>query len=847
MDSNRGRLPTFRELIGLLLLAMPLLVTVSAMEAAEWVKGLPSLKALVLVSLVIWAFLARSKVPWWIGHPVAFLVGLVVAFFLGSFTFVESRGVTDLASQLGSWFGAIGGQEGNRGAAMTGVVLITMTLWMGHATVWLAYRRVTALMAALPGMIVLLIVLGFLSSDYHWYFLMYLLASAPGIAYRYGGRWSQLGLRVPVGGTLAALGLMAITLVPVWWSPAPEEAIIPLSSEIEEPWYSFRERWSNLFYGVPDRKHDWPSFTPPRDLPFTGPIEPGDEILLRVESSQPYRWRMRVYETYTSTGWVSEEPPIKTTPAKVPLEESPEELKARKTVEIGVRLYSKSRALAAVGEPLVAGIPSKVELSPQPDFKLYLFGSQVSYLPPEVRKYRDELALELISVRELLSIQEDETSGSGQPESSTGPEDRPVFQQPKDELRALGFRVTETTQAGTDSSETPYLRLERAQSSPGPPLALQSQHTMVPPRQYQTVGSISEATPTMLREAEQDYPSWVTDRYLQLTDDFPQTVKKLAAELAKDEDNPYDIAEALRRYLIRLPYSLDVAVPPPGQDWVEFFLLVERRGYCQNYASAMITMLRSLGIPARLVVGFAPGIWDPERGSWEVRSRHYHAWPEVYFPSYGWIEFEPTPSDVQPALVALGVQPQGSLASGFFDPTICPEEILGIGSCDETSVVVGDLPESALDQPEEQKDEASAEGGSAGGGLGVLSSTWMLLGLALTLALAVPVGTVSYLRLSLHRLGYPAMTYASMCFLGRLAGVGFKATYTPEEYCSRLSQAFPRQGDAITRVTQGFVSTRYGPSKELAAEQLKDVRTSWRTIRQPLLGRILIRLLPRRG
>ena len=148
----------------------------------------------------------------------------------------------------------------------------------------------------------------------------------------------------------------------------------------------------------------------------------------------------------------------------------------------------------------------------------------------------------------------------------------------------------------------------------------------------------------VLIEGVPGYPTWVTDRYLQLADDFPESVKTLAAELVRGQDNPYDMAEAIRQHLLTLPYSLQVTHPPPGQDWVEHFLFVQRKGYCQNYASPMITMLRSLGVPARLAVGFAPGIRDGGRGVWEVRALHYHAWPEVYLPQYGWVEFDPPPT-----------------------------------------------------------------------------------------------------------------------------------------------------------------------------------------------------------
>ena len=234
MDSNRGKLLSLRELVVLLLLCLPLLITVSTIETAHWVKGLPSLKAIVLISVVAWAYLARSSVHWWVGHSAAFLAGLVAAFIIGSVTLSEASGIGDLASGIGAWFGAIGSQEGNRGATLTGVGLIAITLWMGHASVWLAYRRPFALLAALPGLGVLLVVLTFLPTNYYWYFFAYLLAAAPGIAYRHKGRWSVAGQRVSILGALVVgLLLMSVTLAAAWRAPAPEGTVMPLVSKLD--------------------------------------------------------------------------------------------------------------------------------------------------------------------------------------------------------------------------------------------------------------------------------------------------------------------------------------------------------------------------------------------------------------------------------------------------------------------------------------------------------------------------------------------------------------------------------------------------------------------------------------
>ena len=822
MASEKHKSPFLRQVIVLVLLALPLLVTASAIEAAEWVDGLPSLKALVVVSLVMWSLLARSEIPAWAGHLTALVGGLAGAFLLSAFTLDDVSGMGDLVRRLGNWFGAIGSREGDRGASAMGVLLLVVTLLMGHFSAWLAYRHSHALLAALPGLAALLVVLTFLPSDYYWYFFMYLLAAAPGVAYRHNGRWSMGGQRVNLAGALVAgTVLMSLTVAAVWKAPAPEGTVIPLASAVEKPWYSFQDRVSDLLHGVPSR-HKWQFFAPPHELPFTGPIEPGDDLLYEVESEKPYRWRMRVYETYTRSGWTSHEDMVETPFSEVSLSDHVEGLKSRKEVTIATRIFSKSNALLTVGEPLDTRLRAAVELSPQPAFHMLLQGPQVGYLPPEVAEYRAG----------LLALQTD----SGTQAPSADP----------DVLRDMGFRLTDASQASLTSQilDRPEIVLERIESNPGSPLAFLSRRVLVPPYRYETVGSISTATPSMLRNAGTSYPQHVTDRHLQLPNDFPETVRKLAKELAREQGNPYDKAEAIRRHLLSLPYNLEITIPEPGKDWVEHFLLVERSGYCQYYASAMITMLRTLGIPARLVVGFAPGILDEKRDRWIVQANHYHAWPEIYFPEYGWVEFEPTPANVQPALQELGFQREPVPGSDPFDIDECLL-ILGPAACPELIPPSGEFDPSLLENLPEPEEAPPPAGEVGGGGLAIVYSPWTLLAIAIAVVTLMPMAVVAYVRWRTVKLGYPTTIYAAMCFLGKLARVGRRPEETPWEHCSRLSSEFPDHAGAITSITRGFVISRYGPVKEPPAAEIAEIRGVWPSVRNALLRRISLRSRPR--
>ena len=165
---------------------------------------------------------------------------------------------------------------------------------------------------------------------------------------------------------------------------------------------------------------------------------------------------------------------------------------------------------------------------------------------------------------------------------------------------------------------------------------------------YRERVSISRPTVSQLQTSSTTYPAWVTSRYLQVPQGFPANIKALAEQVTLGKTNPYDKAEAITEYLrTAIQYNGSIPVPPSSEDPLEWFLFELKQGYCNYYASAEVMMLRTLGIPARLAVGYAQGEFNPQTGVYTVRQKDAHAWPEVYFNGVGWVEFEPTAS--QPA------------------------------------------------------------------------------------------------------------------------------------------------------------------------------------------------------
>jgi transglutaminase-like putative cysteine protease len=176
---------------------------------------------------------------------------------------------------------------------------------------------------------------------------------------------------------------------------------------------------------------------------------------------------------------------------------------------------------------------------------------------------------------------------------------------------------------------------------------------------YTVHASVANPTEIQLREAGTNYPAWVTDRYLQLPDNFPQIITDLARQITQYETNPYDQVNAITNYLRNnIKYTRQVSLAPQGQDTVYWFLFKSQQGFCNYYATAEVLMLRSIGIPARIAVGYSEGEKDDAYRR-VVREKNAHAWPEVYFPGVGWIEFEPTNSPETPAIL----RPSGIIAT----------------------------------------------------------------------------------------------------------------------------------------------------------------------------------------
>jgi transglutaminase-like putative cysteine protease len=127
-----------------------------------------------------------------------------------------------------------------------------------------------------------------------------------------------------------------------------------------------------------------------------------------------------------------------------------------------------------------------------------------------------------------------------------------------------------------------------------------------------------------------------------------QSVVDLAQRITRGADTPYDEAVAIQRWFTNprngYVYDVNASLPSRGQDALEAFLQ-GKHGFCEQYATAMAVLLRVVGLPSRVAVGFTPGQAVPgHKGVYSVTTSDAHAWPEAWFPGTGWVRFEPTPA-----------------------------------------------------------------------------------------------------------------------------------------------------------------------------------------------------------
>jgi transglutaminase-like putative cysteine protease len=328
-----------------------------------------------------------------------------------------------------------------------------------------------------------------------------------------------------------------------------------------------------------------------------------------------------------------------------------------------------------------------------------------------------------------------------------------------------------------------------------------------------------------------EIPGSVRARHLGLPDDLSPRVTELARQLTIDAGltAPADQARAIQDHLRRFTYDLDVG-PGHSDRALETFLFETQRGYCEQFAGSFAAMARSIGLPARVAVGFTTGEADPDDPErFVVRGEHAHAWPEVYIPGAGWVAYEPTPGRGIPfAEPYTGVPEQQAASADPGTATTAPTT--------EPSATLPTAP-TGTNPPQIPSDDLATGGGPTdpdtddrrGGLLGALERVApALAAVALLVVFYVLVFPLALLVRRARRRRQAStpddrvdLAWRESVEAGALVGFAERPSDTHPERAEQLAALLPSVAPAVRRLAHTVEAVTYGPDDvaEAAAEE----------------------------
>lgn len=298
--------------------------------------------------------------------------------------------------------------------------------------------------------------------------------------------------------------------------------------------------------------------------------------------------------------------------------------------------------------------------------------------------------------------------------------------------------------------------------------------------------------------------------YFDLPNDFPTSVTETMREVTAGASNTYEVARSLQDWMrSEFTYSLEIQ-EGHGSNEIEAFLR-SRVGYCEQFAGTYAAMMRSIGIPARVAVGFTPGTNDGT-GRYSVMGRNAHAWPEVWFDDIGWVPFEPTPGRGAPnAQDYTGVPQQQD--DGPLDGTETDTTETTVAPATTVVDAIGEpvattLPPAATPVPEAVAPTPTAAAAADDQWLNV---PWQQLGVLAMIAFVVAIPAIAR-RLRRATISSPQARLNHLWRRATIAlgdvGVRCQPGLTPAETAALTSASFPLAGrpmqalaDVITEVT----------------------------------------------
>lgn len=802
-----------------ILLLLSVILAVWSVGSAQWVPT-PGLYWLALCGVVLGLLLAKMRFNGWLLAISGLLLGIYLSFYQLT-SLVEGITSLDRYAEVGNrlliWGQAFLDGNVNPDTLPFSFFLLFASWLAGFICSWSFFRKHNIWGAVLPSGIVIVVNLTNLLPGaqrlplYLYLFVVCLLVARLFVLEREKDWDNRSVQRFPPDSRLLpnAFRFALVVVIVTCLLPTTSVKVAPVAAvwdRISSPVRVIGEEFARSIGGLPTKEtNSGHSFGPTQ--PFGGSTTIGEEAVLIVGAPIPIYLRARSYDVYTHEGWETSDTQM-VSPELTTEQELEEEFQKSREVDLSVMvLYS-----LAAGEPVyLGGYPTYMSIDyqlevPQPASYRISIAATEAELAIEAESLPLDLREAVSQIREMNSASHD------------APTESDIRLALPEDVWVLSW------ESGTEGIES--FTVERHVPIPADAVSVHALGPVSAGDSYEATVSMSTATESDLLAAGTGYPYWILDRYLQLPDTLPSRIVDFAQELTKDIETPYEKAIAIRDYLRTLEYTLDIEAPPDGTDGVDYFLFELEEGYCQYFASAMTVLLRSSGVPSRMVAGYGPGepmeqYWPgdimghPSRAWQDLQDtfviQNSHSWSEVFFPGYGWIPFEPTPVRSVIARGEFGFPPQD--AEGTGDSTVKPD---GEGTGDSTV------------EPDGME----------------TSTPWnvRLLGIPLGLALFGAIMWLGWRRL-LGQVSDPRVAYARIGYLAALSGVGPRENLTPQEYGRRLATTVPEMSADLDKIVYAYVRVSYS-NHNLNSEDRYNIARAWLQVRNHLLRRALHNVLP---
>ncbi len=799
----------FSDLIALGLLFWMMTMVGWSVQLARW-GDLPSIVPTLLIGSTIAFVMSRIRIPWLLKLAVFLIGGVAVVFWQGSIPAdganVIERSI-DAYKRFELWIDiAING--GVSGDSVPFAMLFMTVSWIvSYSVAALTFRFHSPWIPALILGLSLLTNLSHRHGLHEQTFYLFMVGAIAQFAHLVAVRrldiWREANITAPREAMWVAardgiiLGVIVMLIAAVMPLYEPRSLILRdgWNTVFLDPLARFKSTAERLLAGIPSGDEGLMQ-APNSVMPFRGGIQLTDEPIMWVRSRYAKLHPGRVYQEYTSSGWVSAPSVVAQASSRSQLAEVPSEvgIEKRDLIQMSVQPTGGTDLVVPAAAVHTVDYNADVEILEPLAWDVPLIGSpeNIATMPEDLREMAFALRFRLADIaaenspgnqftlnnhppqdtetvsaaieeiRDATDLQIDEDEqlvltffvGMSDQLETIDPEDidptAKVTDISSDELidvlrvsagdvdyqgliripitlrQLLELRMEALNRGYDDEAELladfdGFIRGESQVESSidwdsfsynifterdgtdatmmrivrhGPPEqnTVTFSNTLEKNQQYQVGTYVSTAENEELALSPDEYPHWVTDRYLQLPLSLPSRVRQLARFIVDeaDADTPWEKISAIKQFLQNQIYSLEIKGPGPFEDGVDYFLFEtvsepcpsefpscdasKIKGYSQYFGSAATVMLRSVGVPARMIAGWSVGEYMPDQGQFLIRDSNRHGWTQVYLPPYGWIDIEVTPGrpaaprNVRVPTVPFANIPPEIVSSAEFDP-----------------------------------------------------------------------------------------------------------------------------------------------------------------------------------